>query len=134
MLFTTIIAVHLGPALVKTHALSYYAWIVYRTAEGINGHCSYDFKWNPFNLIPFMSVSSRHEFHHSHNTGSYASQFVFWDWIMGTDTSYRVHQITSVTDKQRATFKAKQDAFSFDLADKQHFVLAQGLYEAVKVK
>ena len=30
-----------------------------------------------------------HDYHHSHNVGNYGAFNPFWDWLMGTDASWR---------------------------------------------
>jgi sterol desaturase/sphingolipid hydroxylase (fatty acid hydroxylase superfamily) len=51
-------------------------------------HCGYAFPWSPVRLLPFQASVEGHDFHHSHNVGVYASQFVWWDRLMGTDAHF----------------------------------------------
>ena len=39
-------------------------------------------------MWPFTRGASRHDFHHSHNSGCYGDWLPFWDWLMGTDEAY----------------------------------------------
>jgi sterol desaturase/sphingolipid hydroxylase (fatty acid hydroxylase superfamily) len=70
------------------HMATYLAWVMLRTAEGVDGHCGYEFPWSPFRLIPFSGSASYHDFHHSHNVGNYSSQLTIWDTVFGDNTAY----------------------------------------------
>ena len=82
------IGIFLGAMLLRSHIHTFYIWIVIRTAEGVDGHCGYDFWFSPFRYFPFRPGSNVHDYHHSHNVGNYGSLFNFWDSICGTDMSY----------------------------------------------
>jgi len=57
-------------------------------AETIDAHSGYDFPWSPARLLPFAATAPMHDYHHSHNKGSFGSQFMVWDWLFGTDTDF----------------------------------------------
>ena len=42
-------------------------------------------------FIYFLSGAKFHDFHHYNFTGNYASSFLWWDWLMGTDGQYRAY-------------------------------------------
>ena len=46
---------------------------------------------NSRNYDATMTKKSRHDFHHSHNSGNYGGFFMFWDWACGTDAAYKRH-------------------------------------------
>eukprot|EP00049_Salpingoeca_infusionum_P009786 m.166578 g.166578 ORF g.166578 m.166578 type:complete len:282 (-) comp14443_c0_seq1:200-1045(-) len=65
-------------------------WTTIRLWETVDTHSGYEFKWSPFHLFPAVQGGpSRHDFHHSQNTGSYGTFFTFWDWICGTDKPFQ---------------------------------------------
>lgn len=72
------------------HTFTIMAWMLVRIATSIDNHGGYAFPWSPVRLLPsWLGLSTdAHDFHHSRNTGLYASQFTFWDWAMGTDRTY----------------------------------------------
>eukprot|EP00123_Amoebidium_parasiticum_P016538 comp23483_c0_seq1/m.39272 comp23483_c0_seq1/g.39272 ORF comp23483_c0_seq1/g.39272 comp23483_c0_seq1/m.39272 type:complete len:287 (-) comp23483_c0_seq1:388-1248(-) len=79
-----------GPLIWKVHHVSLVTWLVIRIVETIDAHSGYTFPLSPFQLLPWLQGGSdRHDFHHSHNLGSYGSFFTFWDWITGTDQPYK---------------------------------------------
>jgi methylsterol monooxygenase/4-alpha-methyl-delta7-sterol-4alpha-methyl oxidase len=75
----------LGP---NAHIASFYIWLTIRIFETIDGHCGYEFSWSPFRLLPLSGSSEYHNFHHSHNLGTYGSFFTFWDTVCGTNKDY----------------------------------------------
>ena len=86
------IPLFIGPFLFKSHIITFWTWVVIRLSEAVDGHCGYDFWFVPFRYFPFRPGANVHDYHHSHNVGNYASFFTFWDWICGTDMSYRDYQ------------------------------------------
>lgn len=88
---TNVLSVLIGPALMKSHLLIYVCLIVLRLWESQDAHCGYEF---PFYISPWVLLRSNrmHEFHHSHNLGSYG-MFFFWDYICGTNTHYYEYEL-----------------------------------------
>lgn len=84
-LFGNAIPFALGPTLLGAHGYTWLAWTVFRIGETVEGHCGYDFPWAPWTLFPFSGSSAFHDAHHSINTGNFASFFVWWDKLFGTD-------------------------------------------------
>mmetsp|Transcript_11278 Transcript_11278/g.1010 ORF Transcript_11278/g.1010 Transcript_11278/m.1010 type:complete len:140 (+) Transcript_11278:589-1008(+) len=72
----------------KCHFVTYLIWLGIRLFETIDGHCGYEFSWSPYRLIPLSGSSEYHNYHHSHNVGTYCSFFTFWDTIFGTNKDY----------------------------------------------
>jgi len=90
-----------GPAILRMHALAASAWIFYRVCETVDAHCGYRFWWSPFNIVlRIQGGVERHDFHHSHNVGSYGSQTKFWDWMMGTDKHFKEYLIRKATQRK----------------------------------
>eukprot|EP01116_Phalansterium_solitarium_P001240 TRINITY_DN11017_c0_g1_i1.p1 TRINITY_DN11017_c0_g1~~TRINITY_DN11017_c0_g1_i1.p1 ORF type:complete len:281 (-),score=68.03 TRINITY_DN11017_c0_g1_i1:44-886(-) len=79
-----------GPMCLGAHPLVTYLWLVFRMFETVDAHCGYAFPLSPFCMFPSIQGGARrHDYHHSHTIGNYGSFFAFWDWICGTDKSFR---------------------------------------------
>lgn len=74
-----------GPIITKAHMFTIWCWILLRIAVSIDEHCGYAFPWSPVRLLPFGATADGHDYHHTHNDGIFASQFVWWDWLCGTE-------------------------------------------------
>ena len=88
-----------GPILWPTHPTVFAAWMairIFKTAEAHSGYAS--LPWQLFSWCPrWLTSSRRHDFHHSENSGCYASFFTFWDWACGTDATFvRKHPLGEV--------------------------------------
>ena len=77
-----------GPLALGVHLAVLLAWVVLRITELVDAHSGYELPWSPWELFSFQGGADRHEFHHSHNVGSYGSFFNFWDRLMGTDAAF----------------------------------------------
>lgn len=91
--FATGIPILAGPFLFRTHIYVFWIWLFIRIWEAIDGHCGYDLKFIPFRYFPFRPTALIHSYHHSHSVGNYGSFTVFWDWLCGTDISYKSYTI-----------------------------------------
>jgi methylsterol monooxygenase len=78
----------IGPALLARHMLTLWAWLIVRLFETVEDHCGYDIP-SVTKLIPFWGGARHHDFHHERNVGNFASVFVIWDYVFGTDVQYR---------------------------------------------
>lgn len=82
-----------GPLLFCMHPSVIYFWMFIRLWETFDAHSGYELPWSPWRwLHEVQGGLGHHDFHHSHNTGSYGSFFVFWDWAMGTDVKFKEFQ------------------------------------------
>lgn len=84
-----------GPALVRCHVVTLWAWIVLRQWEAIETHSGYHFPWSPTRLVPFYGGAEFHDHHHlvgGQSTGNFASCFTYCDALYGTDKGYRVRK------------------------------------------
>jgi len=71
------------------HMVMMWAWVTVRLLETIDVHSGYDIPFiNPMHLIPGYAGARFHDFHHYNFTGNYASTFMWWDWLCGTDKQY----------------------------------------------
>lgn len=80
----------IGALLFCNHVVFLWIWMVVRMVEAIDIHTGYDVPYlNPMHLIPGYAGARFHDFHHYNFTGNYASTFVFWDKLLGTDVQYK---------------------------------------------
>ena len=100
-IFANMLPASLGPKLIggKMHLLTFWMWVILRTAETVDGHCGYDFSWSPYRLLPLSGGSAYHDFHHSHNVGNFGSFFSIWDSVFGTNACY--FRYLSVREKEQ---------------------------------
>lgn len=116
--FTVLVPFCICGILVRPHFLVLLVWAIVRTVEAIDAHSGYRFPFSPFQLLDnIQGGAQRHEFHHSHNQGSYGSFFTFWDNLTGTDAPYRAHQLTTTTTTERQSISEKIRHFSLDLSN-----------------
>eukprot|EP00300_Choanocystis_sp_HF-7_P027881 c33166_g1_i1.p1 GENE.c33166_g1_i1~~c33166_g1_i1.p1 ORF type:complete len:276 (-),score=45.00 c33166_g1_i1:17-808(-) len=80
-----------GLLLFCNHILFMWVWLITRLGISIDQHSGYDIPLNPLRLIPFYAGSRHHDFHHEKFNSNFASTFVWWDKIFGTDTEFRAH-------------------------------------------
>lgn len=72
------------------HVAFLWVWMVVRLLETIDVHSGYDIPYiNVFHLIPGYAGAKFHDFHHKNFTGNYASSFIWWDKIFGTDQQWK---------------------------------------------
>jgi sterol desaturase/sphingolipid hydroxylase (fatty acid hydroxylase superfamily) len=66
--------------------LPYWAWMLFRTARGVDAHSDYNLPFHPLRLLsPIYGGPVMHSIHHckatnDRNFGGYR----FWDWLCGT--------------------------------------------------
>jgi len=72
----------------RCHFATYIMWIIIRMFETVDGHCGYEFSWSPYRLLPMSGSSEYHNFHHSHNSGTFTSFFTIWDTVFGTNKDF----------------------------------------------
>ena len=78
-----------GPLLLKMHFCTFMVWIVIRISEIVDAHSGYALPFSIWEIsLRLQGGADRHEFHHSHNKGSYGSFTKFWDWMFNTDAAY----------------------------------------------
>lgn len=92
------IATFAGPALIKTHFVTYLVYLFIRIHETEDAHSMYNFPFSPWRYT--HNAAERHGFHHSKNVGNYGI-FPMWDSIMGTDKAFNkwLQQRRSKTNK-----------------------------------
>lgn len=92
----------IGILLFCNHVVMLWAWVTVRLLETIDVHSGYDIPFvNPMHLVPGYAGARFHDFHHYNFTGNYASTFVWWDWLCGTNKQYldfqaKVEQVESM--------------------------------------
>jgi len=84
-----LLPVMMGPTILKSHIITLWLWILIRITVSIDEHCGYTFPWSPVRLIPFGATVDGHDFHHNQNKDAiFASQFTWWDALLGTDKGF----------------------------------------------
>jgi len=79
-----------GPALIGVnHLFTLWVWTFIRQVEALDCHSGFDFPWHLSKFFPLYCGPHHHDHHHKTYSGNYASTFVWWDWLMGTDKHYR---------------------------------------------
>lgn len=107
-----LIPVAAGVLLLRAHVFVFWTFVFVRICETTDTHSGYEFPWLVSRLMPFAGATAAHDYHHSHNIGTYGSQFMFWDRIMGTDKEFIAYQ--SHLDADRAAGRAVHGAAAAD--------------------
>lgn len=90
----------------KVHLSTFAVWTSFRLFETSQNHSGYEFPWDFFQVIPYASDSSYHNYHHLLNIGNYGSFSVIWDTIFRTNRDYFAKD---VLDRSEDKAKSKQD-------------------------
>jgi hypothetical protein len=72
----------LGCLLLGSHLLVHLGWIALRIWETCAAHSGYVLPWCPFSRLALFNGPQVHDFHHSHNVGTYGAMTRFWDAVM----------------------------------------------------
>eukprot|EP00048_Salpingoeca_helianthica_P015345 m.226272 g.226272 ORF g.226272 m.226272 type:complete len:272 (-) comp16911_c0_seq1:156-971(-) len=90
-----------GPFLCKMNLHLFWVWTFLRLWETFEGHSGFVLPYSPWQaLLSVQGGAARHDFHHSHNAGSFGSLFKFWDWAMGTDAQFKAFVREQEASKQ----------------------------------
>ena len=93
----------IGPLLFPSHVWTWAIYYAVRMHETVDAHSGFDFPWSPWHYTGwFHGGASRHDWHHSHQTGNYGG-FFFWDWLCGTDVGFRRWQRKQMMGHEGAT-------------------------------
>lgn len=96
-----------GIFFLTNHIILLWAWLLIRLLETIDVHSGYDIPYNPLHLIPGYAGARFHDFHHYNFVGNYASFFLWWDWLLGTNVQY--HEYCKKVEQQEKTETKKLD-------------------------
>ena len=79
-----------GPLILgkQAHFLTVAIYCVFRLTETMEGHSGYEFPWAITRFIPLSCTTEYHGFHHLTNKGNFATFFLIWDSICGTNQTY----------------------------------------------
>ncbi len=77
-----------GPMVLRPHVVTLYFWVNLRQFSAMETHCGYEFPLSPNKWLPLVGGAEFHDFHHRTFNGAYASNFILWDWLFGTDKGY----------------------------------------------
>jgi sterol desaturase/sphingolipid hydroxylase (fatty acid hydroxylase superfamily) len=98
-----LIPVITGPLLLRSHMFTLWMFVFVRVTVSHDEHCGFTIPWSPVRLLPFGSSAAAHTWHHRYNLGMYASQFSFWDALLGTDKLFKEHGSAATQDSSKAT-------------------------------
>merc|ERR1711939_706069 len=87
------------------HIITMYVWIILRLFQAVDAHSGYDFPWSFQHIFPLWSGADHHDHHHQFFIGNYSTSFRIWDYVFGTEGSYRLTR-----QKQRDEKKAAKEA------------------------
>ena len=87
-----LLPVVVGPLLFKVHLYTWFSFLLVRVLVSIDEHSGFTVPWSPVRLLPFGATAEGHAWHHSHTDGMFASQFAWWDSLLGTDKAYLAWQ------------------------------------------
>lgn len=90
-LLGNLVPVITGPLLLRSHMFTLWMFVFVRVTVSHDEHCGFTIPWSPVRLLPFGSSAAAHTWHHRFNHGMYASQFSFWDALLGTDRLFLEH-------------------------------------------
>lgn len=96
-----------GPLILRSHMLLTLTWVFIRVAESADSHSGFDLPFSPFRLL---RTPRMHDYHHSHNVGNYGAFSPFWDWLMGTDRSWRQYMQRSAAKQVELPPDPSEDA------------------------
>jgi methylsterol monooxygenase len=96
----------IGVFFMCNHLIMIWLWMTVRLLETIEVHSGYDFPYlNPLHLLPGYAGTKFHDFHHMNFNGNYASTFLWWDWLLGTDRQYKDYLKSSEDRRSKTTSK-----------------------------
>lgn len=72
----------LGPALLGSHVVVLYLWVILRQWEAAEGHCGYRLPLTA--ALPFSDGAAHHDAHHAFFRGNYAGFLPHTDRLLGT--------------------------------------------------
>ena len=75
----------------KLHIISLCMWVFIMSLNAIDEHSGYEFPWSVFNLTEFNVSAEFHDFHHSHNHGTYGAILNIYDRAFGSDVEFKKH-------------------------------------------
>lgn len=88
------------------HILTMYIWIALRVFQAIDSHSGYEFPWSLHHFLPVWAGAHHHDTHHEKFIGNYSSSFVWWDWLLDTESGPEAAK----RRRERRAAKAKKAA------------------------
>jgi len=94
----------------RIHITTMTLFVYARIVDTVEGHSGYDLPYTMTRWIPLTVTSNYHNYHHLVNIGNYASQFVIWDSIFGSNKEYYEHVEKELATKDKGSIvKLKED-------------------------
>lgn len=77
----------------RVHIFTTFLWMIWRIYASHEGHSGIEIPWSPVRIIPGVEDNVKHDFHHSHFDGAYASYFGWWDGLVGAEDEYKMYML-----------------------------------------
>jgi len=123
----------LPPWIMADHLATLWLWTALRTMQVVDCHSGYNFPWSLNNFLPGWGGAEFHDYHHMTFTGNFASTFIWWDAVFGTDSSYRVwRNKQNIANSQEPDLIDKTSSFIHWVARNSDLKLYQGPSSAKK--
>lgn len=84
-----------------------YIWIILRLFQAVDAHSGYDFPWSLQHIFPLWSGADHHDYHHEKFSANYSTSFRIWDYVFGTEGSYRANR-KALKEKKAEAYKQAQ--------------------------
>ena len=102
--------VFIALALVRPHVVVFFIYLFTRYVETTDAHSGYEVPWRflyPWaSCYPWSCGTSMHDYHHSHNLGTYGGGILSLDMILGTDKEFKEFQ---KKNKNKKLLESKQE-------------------------
>ena len=72
----------------RIHMVTFMGFALFRILETNETHSGYEFPWSMYQILPFATDATYHNFHHLKNIGNYGSMFRCWDTLFQTNRYY----------------------------------------------
>ena len=93
----------MGPLLCRAHGSTLLLFLALRIAVSVEEHSGLSVPFSPLRVSPWGAMAAGHAWHHSHVVGVFASQFSWWDTLLGTDKAF----LEWLADEEAQKRKAK---------------------------
>lgn len=91
--FLAALYVYIAMKIVQPHVTVFWVYLFTRYVETTDAHSGYEVPWRlvyPWaSCYPWSCGASMHDYHHSHNLGTYGGGIVSIDWLFGTDKDFK---------------------------------------------
>jgi plant 4,4-dimethylsterol C-4alpha-methyl-monooxygenase len=83
------------------HFFTFIFFSIFKIFLGQESHSGYYFPWSPLRIIPLFYDGTYHSFHHSVNTGNYATAFYVTEMLFGTNKTFLDSELAKIEAKKK---------------------------------